>query len=314
MMDETGKTPEDAALEEAAEGAVPAVASEVGAASDGDAGTPPPAGESSEDSSEDSSEAPASEIGEEMTLMGHLEELRRCMVRCLIAVGVGFALCYAFAERLLDVLLKPLLAVLPPQSKLIATTLPEQFFTVLKMSLVAGFFVSSPYIFYHIWKFVAPGLYREERRMVIPVAVASAFFFVGGATFGYFFVFPYGFKFFVDYAGDYVTIMPTISSYFSFATMMLIAFGIVFELPVFLFFLARLGLVTAKGLRKFRRWAILLAFIVGAVLTPADPVSQTLMAGPMIILYEVGILAAAMFGKKKEAPAEEAPAEENAAA
>jgi sec-independent protein translocase protein TatC len=313
MMDETGTTPEAPESAQAApesEGAAPAVVSEEGASSPGDAGTPPPAADA-----DASSEAPASEIGEEMTLMGHLEELRRRMVRCLIAVGVGFALCYAFAERLLAILLKPLLDVLPPQSKLIATTLPEQFFTVLKMSLVAGFFVSSPYIFYHLWKFVAPGLYREERRMVIPVALASAFFFVGGATFGYFFVFPYGFKFFVEYAGDFVTIMPTISSYFSFATMMLIAFGLVFELPVFILFLSRLGLVTAKSLRKFRRWAILLSFIVGAILTPADPVSQCLMSGPMIILYEVGILAAAMFGKKKkEAPAEEAPAEENAAA
>ena len=244
-----------------------------------------------------------------MTLLAHLEELRKRMVRCLIAVGAGFLACYAFAERLLAILLQPLLDVLPPQSKLIATTLPEQFFTVLKMSLVAGVFVASPYIFYQIWKFVAPGLYREERRMVLPVAIASAFFFVGGATFGYFFVFPFGFKFFVEYAGDFVTIMPTISSYFSFATMMLIAFGMVFELPVFLFFLARLGLVTAKSLRKFRRWAILLAFIVGAILTPADPISQCLMAGPMIVLYESGVVAAAMFGKEKKKPA---PAEEPA--
>lgn len=305
MMDEADKTPE------APEGAAPAAVSEEAPSNGKDAG----AASASVDSKDASSEAPASEIGEEMTLMAHLEELRRRMVRCLIAVGVGFVICYAFAERLLAILLQPLLDVLPPQSKLIATTLPEQFFTVLKMSLVAGFFLSSPYLFYHLWKFVAPGLYREERKMVLPVAVASAFFFVGGATFGYFFVFPYGFKFFVEYAGDFVTIMPTISSYFSFATMMLIAFGLVFELPVFIFFLARLGLVTAKSLRKFRRWAVLLAFIVGAVLTPADPVSQSLMAGPMIVLYEIGIVAAALFGKKKkEAPAEEPPAEENAAA
>ncbi len=310
MIEESDKTPE---AQEGASSPEASPAAANGAQNGGDSGTPPASPDSGDASGADAG-APASEIGEEMTLLGHLEELRRRMVRCLIAVGVGFMLCYAFAERLLAILLKPLMDVLPPQSKLIATTLPEQFFTVLKMSLVAGFFVATPYIFYHVWKFVAPGLYREERKMVLPVAVASAFFFVGGSTFGYFFVFPFGFKFFVEYAGDFVTIMPTISSYFSFATMMLIAFGMVFELPVFIFFLARLGLVTAKGLRKFRRWAILLAFIAGAVLTPADPVSQCLMAGPMIVLYELGILAAAMFGKKKkEAPAEEAPAEENAA-
>ena len=249
-------------------------------------------------------EQDAEEKGQEMTLMAHLEELRWRMVRCLIAVAVGFLACYAFAERLLEILLQPLMDVLPPDSTLIATTLPEKFFTVLKMSFVAGLFVASPYIFYHIWKFVAPGLYREERKMLVPVALASAVFFVGGACFGYFFVFPFGFRFFVDYAGDLVRIMPTISSYFSFATMLLFAFGVVFELPVFIFFLATLGLVTAKGLRKFRRWAILFAFVLGAVLTPADPISQCLMAGPVIVLYELGIITAVLFGKKKEEPQE----------
>jgi sec-independent protein translocase protein TatC len=226
----------------------------------------------------------------EAPLLEHLAELRVRLVRCLIAVGVGFAGCYAFAEKLLGILLKPLTDVLPQGHSLIATSLPETFFTVMKLALVCGAFAVSPYIFYQLWKFVAPGLYKEERKIIIPVAVATAVCFVGGALFGYFIVFPFGFKFFVDYAADYITIMPTISAYFSLAVTLLIAFGLIFELPVFIFFLTSLGLVTTKALRKFRRWAILLCFVVAAILTPTpDAINQLLMAGPMCILYEVGI-------------------------
>jgi sec-independent protein translocase protein TatC len=237
---------------------------------------PPPAGGTG-----DMKEAP---------LLEHLVELRTRLVRCLIAVGVGFAACYAFAERLLDVLLKPLTDVMPAGSKLIATSLPETFFTVMKLALVAGVFVASPYIFYQLWKFAAPGLYKEERKIIVPVAISSAICFVGGALFGYFIVFPFGFKFFVDYASDYITVMPTISAYFSLAVTLLFAFGLIFELPVFIFFLTSLGLVSTKALRKFRRWAILLSFIVAAILTPTpDAINQLLMAGPMVVLYELGI-------------------------
>lgn len=226
----------------------------------------------------------------EAPLLEHLAELRNRLVRCLIAVGVGFAGCYAFAEKLLGILLKPLTDVLPQGHSLIATSLPETFFTVMKLALVCGAFVVSPYIFYQLWKFVAPGLYKEERKIIIPVAVASAVCFVGGALFGYFIVFPFGFKFFVDYAAEYITVMPTISAYFSLAITLLIAFGLIFELPVFIFFMTSLGLVSTKALRKFRRWAILLCFVVAAILTPTpDAVNQLLMAGPMVILYEVGI-------------------------
>lgn len=226
----------------------------------------------------------------EAPLLEHLVELRIRLVRCLIAVGVGFAACYAFAEKLLAILLQPLMHVMPGGSKLIATSLPETFFTVMKLALVAGAFVASPYIFYQLWRFVAPGLYKEERKIIIPVAVATAVCFVGGALFGYFVVFPFGFKFFVDYAADYITIMPTISAYFSLAVTLLFAFGLIFELPVFIFFMTSLGLVTTRTLRKFRRWAILLSFVVAAILTPTpDAVNQLLMAGPMVVLYEVGI-------------------------
>ncbi len=267
--------------------------------------TPPPSGASKHG---DMKEAP---------LLEHLVELRTRLVRCLIAVGVGFAACYAFAEQLLGILLRPLMEVMPGGSKLIATSLPETFFTVMKLALVAGAFAASPFIFYQLWQFVAPGLYKEERKIIVPVAFFTAVCFVGGALFGYFIVFPFGFKFFVDYASDYITVMPTISAYFTLAVTLLFAFGLIFELPVFIFFMTSLGLVTTKTLRKFRRWAILLSFIVAAILTPTpDAINQLLMAGPMVVLYEVGIWVSWFVDKsrKEEKAAKEAAKEAEAAA
>ncbi len=244
----------------------------------------------------------------QVTLLEHLTELRNRLLRCFVGIGVGFLISYAFAERLLGVLLEPLARVLPEGTGLIALTLPEKFFTVMKLAFVAGIFVASPYIFYELWRFVGPGLYREERRMVIPAALASAIFFVCGALFGYYVVFPFGFKFFVDYASDLVTIMPTVGDYFSLAVTLLIAFGLIFNLPVVIFFLARMGVVTNKSLRKFRRWAVLLAFVAAAILTPTpDAINQLLMAGPIILLYEVGIWVAYFVGKKRDKAAGKTP-------
>jgi sec-independent protein translocase protein TatC len=248
---------------------------------------------------------PKTDKGDEMTFTGHLNELRKRLVRCIVAAIIGFLACYAFAERLFDLLMAPLIKVLPPTSTLIFTSLPEAFFTYLKVAFVAGLFAVSPYIFYQIWKFVAPGLYDTERRYFIPMAFFSALFFVSGALFGYFIVFPFGFKFFMGFATELIRPMPTIREYLGFSLKLLIAFGVIFELPLFIFFLARLGMVTADGLRKKRKYAILCSFVVSALLTPPDIVSQTLMAGPLIILYELGIWVAHFFGKKKKKPAEE---------
>jgi sec-independent protein translocase protein TatC len=249
-----------------------------------------------------SSSEPTAGPGEEMTFTGHLDELRQRLIRCIIASVIGFLGCYAFAERLFNLLMAPLIEVLPPKSTLIFTSLPEAFFTYLKVAFVAGLFAVSPYIFYQIWKFVAPGLYDSERRYFIPMAFFSAMFFVCGALFGYFVVFPFGFKFFMGFATDFIRPMPTIREYLGFSLKLLIAFGVIFELPLFIFFLARLGMVTAPGLRKKRKYAILCSFVVSAVLTPPDVVSQTLMAGPLVILYELGIWVAHFFGKKKKQP------------
>lgn len=244
-----------------------------------------------------------------MGLMDHLSELRGRLVRCCLAVMVGFIACWAVVDPIFDALVAPLLSVLPDGSHAIYTTLPEGFFTRMHIAFVAGVFVSSPAIFYQVWAFIAPGLYEEEKRSIIPVAVMSAFFFVSGGAFCYFVVFPNAFAFFMSYATDSIVAMPKVSDYLSFVLKLILAFGLVFEMPLFAFFLARMGIITAELMRRVRRYAILGIFIVAAILSPPDVVSQLLMAAPMLVLYEVSIFVAAGFGKKaaKEDESEEKP-------
>ncbi len=235
-----------------------------------------------------------------MTLMGHLGELRTRLVRAFIAVGLCFVLCYSFAERLFAELCKPLIAALPEGSKLIFTALPEAFFVYLQVGLVAALFLASPYLFYQIWAFVAPGLYEEEKKYMLPMASISALFFISGASFCFFVVFPYAFTFFVGFASEDIAAMPSLSEYLGFSMKLLIAFGLIFEMPLFTFFLSRMGLVTAARMRSVRRYAVLCIFIVAAILTPPDVISQLLMAMPMMLLYELSIGVAVMFGRKKK--------------
>lgn len=273
------------------------------AAAGGAGDTPPPPPPSGDD-------AVGEGVSGRMSLFGHLQDLRKRLTRSAIAILVGFLGCYAFAQKILKVLMQPMLDALK-QSHFIYTMPTEAFFTEMKIAFVAGIFASSPYIFYQIWQFVAPGLYSHERRWIIPIALASALFFTSGAMFGYFVVFPFGFEFFASYTSDILVFTPKLDEYLDFALKLLFAFGIVFELPLFIFFLAKLGIVTHTGLRAKRKYAILGAFIIAAALTPPDAISQTMMAVPLCILYEVGIWLAFFFGKKKPAPAEdgEAPAQ-----
>jgi sec-independent protein translocase protein TatC len=245
-----------------------------------------------------------------MGLMDHLSELRGRLVRCCLAVMVGFMACWAVVDPIFDALVDPLLKVLPDGSHAIYTTLPEGFFTRMHISFVAGVFVSSPVIFYQIWSFIAPGLYEEEKRHILPVAFMSAFFFISGGAFCYFVVFPNAFAFFVSYATDSIVAMPKISDYLSFVLKLILAFGLVFEMPLFAFFLARMGIITAELMRRVRRYAILGIFIVAAILSPPDVVSQLLMAAPMLVLYEISIYVAVAFGKKP--PTEDDESEEKA--
>jgi len=236
---------------------------------------------------------------EKQPFLGHLEELRKRLIASAIVVGIGFAVCYFFSERIFLVLIEPLKAVMPEGDQLIFTALPEMFLTYLKVALVTGILLASPYLFYQMWMFVAPGLYKNERSLVVPFVLASTLLFVGGALFGYFIVFPFGFKFFIGFSNEYVKALPSVKQYFGFALKLLFAFGVVFELPVIIFFLAKLGLVTTELLRKKRKYAILMTFVAAAILTPPDVITQCMMAGPLIILYEVGIIVS-RFARKKE--------------
>lgn len=235
---------------------------------------------------------------EPMTLISHLRELRKRLTRVVAVIFVGFFACYGIAKPVYDFLAIPLVVNMPENASLIYTSPPGAFFVYLKVSLVLSFFLSSPYTFYQIWAFIAPGLYREEKRMLIPLSMLSAFFFFAGATFCYFLVFPIAFKFFMGFATDAITPMISIEEYLSFVIKLLIAFGLVFEMPLFAFFLARLGLLTAQKMRKWRKYAVLLTFICAALLTPPDIFSQLLMAGPMLLLYEISVFIVAAVQKK----------------
>jgi sec-independent protein translocase protein TatC len=233
--------------------------------------------------------------------MSHLEELRKRLVICAISVGVGFVISYFFAEELFQILVLPLKQNMEEGQQLIFTNLPEMFFAYLKTALVTGILASAPLIFYQLYMFVAPGLYQHERNLVVPFVISSTLLFVGGSLFGYFIVFPFGFRFFLGFANDYIQALPSVKEYFSFAIKLLFAFGLVFELPVVAFFLGRMGILTPELMRKKRKYAILLTFALGAILTPPDIVTQCMMAGPLIVLYEISILVVRMARKRKVA-------------
>jgi len=224
-----------------------------------------------------------------LPLTDHLAELRSRLVKCFISVGVGFLISYHFSERIFGYLMIPLIQSLPEGSTMVFTGLPEAFFTYLKTAFIAGAFLAVPMILYQMWMFVAPGLYHKERRMVVPFVVCSSIFFIGGAMFGYFIVFPVGFKFFLSFASDVIKPLPSVKEYLSLSAKLLLAFGLIFELPVLTLFLAKLGLVTHSFMARNRRYAILLIFVLGAILTPPDVITQLMMAGPLLILYELSI-------------------------
>lgn len=242
-----------------------------------------------------------------MPLTAHLEELRWRVVRALIAVMIAFVGCYFFSERVFELLTEPLLGLGDKHVQLIGTGVTEAFFTRLKVSFIAAIFVASPVIFFQAWGFIEPGLIDTERRLAIPFVIAATFFFVSGAAFCYVFVFPVGYAFFLEeYANIGVAPQIRISEYLSFASRMLLAFGVTFELPVVTFFLARIGMVDHTTLIGWFRYAIVVVFVVAAVLTPGpDIASQMLMAAPLLVLYVVSIGVAFVFGRRKKAEPED---------
>ena len=241
----------------------------------------------------------------------HLEELRWRLVKCVIAIAVGFVGTYAFSEKIFNFLVSPLVKVMPEKSQLIYTSLPEAFLTYLKVSFFAGLILATPVILYQIWKFVMPGLYEKERKYVLPFVLVATVFFFTGSSFAFFVVFPLGFAFFLGFSTDTISALPSMKEYLSLSMKLLFAFGITFELPVIMFFLAKMGLVNHVTLRKKRKYAILIVVVVAALLTPPDVISQILLAIPLIALYEVSIWVTYLVRRKKDAKKDEetSPAE-----
>ncbi len=237
---------------------------------------------------------------EQQGLTDHLTDLRSALVRSLLAVIVCFATAYYYIEPVSNWVVKPLFDVLPEGSSLIFISYQEAFFFNLKLALTAGVLFASPVLFYEAWKFIAPGLYSHEKKVALPFTFLSSFCFLGGAAFGYYFVFPPAFKFLMGYSTDFLKAAPTVKEYFSLALRLLIAFGAIFELPVVMVILAKIGIVDAPFLRKNRKYAFLIAFIIAAILTPTpDVVNQMMMGIPLVILYEISIIGVWLFGKKR---------------
>ena len=238
-----------------------------------------------------------------MSLTDHLSELRTRLIRAVIALGIGFFACYYYKDWIFEIITRPLTQVLPKNSYLIYTGLTEAFFVYMKLAFFASLIITSPFILYQIWKFISPGLLMTEKKYVVPFVISSTLLFVGGILFGYFIVLPPAFEFFISFNNKYLQAMISFRDYLSLFVTFLLGFGLSFELPVFVFFLTKLGIVNAKMLSQKRRYAILVMFIVAAILTPSpDALSQALMAIPLMFLYEVSIFVAKFAQKKKIAP------------
>jgi sec-independent protein translocase protein TatC len=247
--------------------------------------------------------------GTEQPFVAHLVELRDRLIKAMIAVGVvaGVLFLYPGPASLYDILAAPLVAHLPKGATLIATSVISPFLVPLKILLMSAFLIALPVVLYQVWAFVAPGLYSHEKRMVMPLVVSSTLLFFVGVAFCYFFVFGQVFSFIQKFAPKSITAAPDIEAYLSFVMTMFIAFGLAFEVPIVVVVLARMGFVSIDKLKKSRGYFIVVAFIVAAVITPPDVVSQLALALPMCLLYETGIWAAQLFIKKTQSP-EEQPA------
>jgi sec-independent protein translocase protein TatC len=222
-------------------------------------------------------------------LKPHLAELRK---RLGISIGVLFVMffvMFAFWQPILEWMTTPLTETLPKGSSVVFTKIQEPFFTALKVAFFTGFMVSLPVIFWQLWMFVSPGLYDNEKKMVIPFVTGATLMFLIGASFAYYVVVPFGFTFLINFGTQLFTALPSIGEYVSFFTKLMIGFGLAFELPVITFFLASIGLITDSTLKEFFRYALVIIFLLSALLTPPDILTQFLMAGPMIFLYGVSI-------------------------
>lgn len=242
--------------------------------------------------------------GTEQPFVQHLMELRDRLVKALLAIGVVALVLavYPGPAALYDILAAPLVAHLPKGATLIATSVISPFMVPLKIMLMAAFLIALPVVLWQLWAFIAPGLYSHEKKLVLPLVISSTVLFFMGVAFCYFFVFGQVFKFIQSFAPKSITAAPDIEAYFSFVITMFVAFGLAFEVPIVVIVLARMGIVSIQKLKDFRGYFIVLAFIVAAVITPPDVVSQLALAIPMCLLYEVGIWAARVFIRHTQAP------------
>ncbi len=234
-----------------------------------------------------------------MSFLDHLEELRKRLIVIIIAIGVGFLACWNYADKIYAWVQAPLTKLLPlGDQKLAYTHLTEPFMVYMKVAFFAAIFVASPIVMWQVWRFISPGLYKRERRYAAPFIIVATLFFLMGGYFGYRVILPGACAFFVQ-TGVKFKQMIKIDEYFSFASTIMLASGVVFETPILIFFLARLGIVTPAFLLQKSKWAIVLSFIIAAILTPSpDMVNQTFLAVPMIALYFLGVGVAYVFGKK----------------
>ena len=235
----------------------------------------------------------------------HLVELRKRLAIAVATVIVMFFVMFTVWQPILNWMVHPLVQVLPKGSSVVFTKLQEPFFTALKVAFFTGFIASLPIIFWQIWAFVSPGLYDNEKKMILPFVSGATLMFIAGGAFAYYVVVPFGFTFLVNFGSQLFTALPSIGEYVSFFTKLMIGFGIAFELPVITFFLASIGLVTDKTLKEFFRYALVIIFLISAILTPPDVLTQFLMAGPMILLYALSIYIAKVVNPHKEEEDEE---------
>ena len=234
------------------------------------------------------------------SLFDHLLELRNRLLRSILGVLIIFCCLVYFAQDIYQYVAQPLLATMPEGSQMIATDVASPFFAPFKLTLVLSLFIAMPFVLYQIWSFVAPGLYSNEKRLIVPLMIGSTLLFYSGIAFAYFIVFPVVFAFFTSVAPEGVVIATDISSYLDFILKLFFAFGAAFEIPIAIILLCWTGVTTPDSLREKRAYVVVGAFVIGMLLTPPDIISQTMLAVPMLILFELGVFIAAMYQKKDD--------------
>lgn len=248
----------------------------------------------------------SAEDEKELTLIDHLVELRDRILKCIIAIIVIFLALFAFANDIYTYIAAPLIDALPEGTSMIAIDPTSPFFAPFKITFYVSFLIAAPYILYQLWSFIAPGLYKNEKNVAIPLFISSVVLFYGGVAFARYILFPFAFAFFISVAPEGIAVAPDINSVLSFELTIFVAFGIAFEVPIAVFILIWVGLAEPDSLAQKRPYVIVGCFIVGMLLTPADPFTQSMLAVPMWLLFELGIVAGRMVKKRQEAEEQEA--------